>query len=92
MDALESSVDPLVLTLRFGAALGLGVLLGLERERIEAPRRASPACARFGLLALSGGVAAFIDESLGRPWLALAVFAADGGARGRVVRGHGGAR
>ena len=76
MDALESSVDPLVLTLRFGAALGLGVLLGLERERTK--RQTSFAGVRtLGLLALSGGVAAFIDESLGRPWLALAVFAAE---------------
>ena len=69
------ALDPLVTALRFGAALGLGVLLGLERERTKT--LASFAGVRtFGLFALTGGVAAFVDATLGRSWLALAVFVA----------------
>lgn len=52
------------------------MLLGLERERAK---RAEPSFAgvrTFGLLALAGGVAAFLDVVLGRPWFALAIFAA----------------
>jgi len=78
MDALGSAVDPLVLTLRFGAALGLGVLLGLERERTK--RETTFGGVRtLGLLALSGAIAAFVDESLARPFLALAIFVAAAG-------------
>jgi len=70
--------DSLEMTLRFAAALGLGVLLGLERER--AKTGASFAGVRtFGLLALSGGVAAFLDSVLGQPWLAVALFVAIAG-------------
>src|SRR5678816_3927811 len=70
--------DPVDMTLRFAAALGLGVLLGLERER--AKTEASFAGVRtFGLLALSGGVAAFLEASLGQPWLAVALFVAIAG-------------
>jgi uncharacterized membrane protein (DUF4010 family) len=67
--------DPLEMALRLAAALGLGVLLGLERER--AKTAGSFAGVRtFGLLALSGGVAAYLESVLGQPWLALGVFAA----------------
>ena len=67
--------SPLTLALRFGAALGLGVLLGLERERTKT--EISFAGVRtFGLFALAGAVAAFIDTRLEHPWLALAVFGA----------------
>lgn len=75
MDALVSGVDPLGVALRFGAALALGVLLGLERER-KKTERGFAGVRTFGLLALGGGVAAFLDISLDRPWLALGVFAA----------------
>ena len=75
MDALESGVDPLGVTLRFGAALALGVLLGLERER-KKTEHGFAGVRTFGLLALGGGVAAFLDASLDRPWLALGAFAA----------------
>jgi len=69
------ALDPLAIALRFGAALALGVLLGLERERTKT--QASFAGVRtFGLLALAGGVAAFLDAPMGRPWLGLAVFGA----------------
>jgi len=59
------ALDPLAMALRFGAALALGVLLGLVRT--------------FALIALAGGVAAFLDTALDRPWLALGVFAAISG-------------
>ncbi|MEX2208503.1 MAG: DUF4010 domain-containing protein [Myxococcota bacterium] len=75
MEVLETGVDPLVVTLRFGAALALGVLLGLERERKKAEHDFA-GVRTFGLLALAGGVAAFLDVSLERPWLALGLFAA----------------
>jgi uncharacterized membrane protein (DUF4010 family) len=69
-----ASSEPLTLAIRFTAALGLGVLLGLERER--AKTEASFAGVRtFGLVALAGGVAAFLDHALGEPLLALGVFA-----------------
>jgi uncharacterized membrane protein (DUF4010 family) len=68
-------VDPLVLALRFGAALGLGVLLGLERER-KKTHLGFAGVRTFALFSLTGGVAAFVDATLQRPGLALAVFAA----------------
>jgi uncharacterized membrane protein (DUF4010 family) len=79
MDVLGSQTpDPLVTALRFASALGLGVLLGLERER--AKTEASFAGVRtFGLLALAGGIAAFSHSALVLPWLALAIFAAVSG-------------
>jgi uncharacterized membrane protein (DUF4010 family) len=69
------TLDPLVTALRFAAALGLGVLLGLERERTKTPDTFA-GVRTFGLFSLAGAVAAFVDASLGRPWLALAVFGA----------------
>jgi uncharacterized membrane protein (DUF4010 family) len=72
------ALDPLAMALRFGAALGLGVLLGLERERSKT--EASFAGVRtFALVALTGGIAAFLDSPLDLPWLALGVFAAVSG-------------
>jgi uncharacterized membrane protein (DUF4010 family) len=79
MNALDiSSSDPLALAVRFAAALGLGVLLGLERERVKT-EGGFAGVRTFGLLALSGGVAAYLGPELAEPWLALAVFAAVAG-------------
>lgn len=76
MDAPETTtLDPLIEALRFAAALGLGVLLGLERERSKTETTFA-GVRTFGLLALAGGIAAFLDGALDRPGLALAVFAA----------------
>jgi uncharacterized membrane protein (DUF4010 family) len=78
MESPAQAIDPLVLALRFAAALGLGVLLGLERERKK--KEISFAGVRtFGLFALTGAVAAFLDVSLARPDLALALFVASAG-------------
>src|SRR5262245_40718119 len=71
-------IDPLQLTLRFAAALALGVLIGLERERAKT----EPTFAgvrTLGMFALAGGIAAFVDAGLGRAWLALALFGAVAG-------------
>lgn len=78
MEAAEIAVDPLVMALRFGAALGLGVLLGLERERSKT-EKSFAGVRTFGLIALAGGVAAFLDAVLARPWLAVGVLAAVSG-------------
>jgi uncharacterized membrane protein (DUF4010 family) len=67
--------DPLILVLRFGAALGLGVLIGLERERTQ-PETRFAGVRTFGLISLSGAMAAYVDVELGRPSLALVLFAA----------------
>jgi uncharacterized membrane protein (DUF4010 family) len=75
LDAATASVDPLDLALRFAAALGLGVLLGLERERVKTPTGFA-GVRTIGLIALTGGVAAFFDRVLDRPSLAFAVFVA----------------
>ncbi len=66
--------DPLSLALRFGAALGLGVLIGLERERTQ-PEGRFAGVRTFGLIALAGAMAAYLDGALARPLLALALFA-----------------
>lgn len=68
-------LDPLVLALRFAAALGLGVLLGLERERAKT-EGGFAGVRTFGLLGLAGGIAAFVQGQMALPWIALALFVA----------------
>jgi len=69
------SADPLVLALRFAAALGLGVLIGLERERTQ-PETRFAGVRTFGLISLAGAMGAYVDGALARPALALALFGA----------------
>jgi uncharacterized membrane protein (DUF4010 family) len=71
-----SEADTLHLALRFAAALGLGVLLGLERERTKPATGGVAGVRTFGLISLAGGVAAYIGYPLDEPWLALGVFGA----------------
>ncbi len=79
MNPLEiATPDPLAIALRFAAALGLGVLIGLERERSK-KETGFAGVRTFGLLALSGGVAAYIGLVMGQAWFALAIFAAVAG-------------
>lgn len=54
------------------------MLLGLERERAKT-ETGFAGVRTFGLLALTGGVAAFVESPLAQPWLALAVFGAVAG-------------
>src|SRR5262249_43951971 len=70
--------DPLALALRFAAALGLGVLLGLEREHSQ-PETGFAGVRTFGLIALAGALAAYVDTELGRAELGLVLFAAVAG-------------
>jgi uncharacterized membrane protein (DUF4010 family) len=64
------------LALRFAAALGLGLLLGLERERVKSPETAFAGVRTFALIALSGATAAYIETMLQQPWLVLVAFGA----------------
>jgi uncharacterized membrane protein (DUF4010 family) len=69
------STDPLVVALRFAAALGLGVLVGLERERTQ-PETRFAGVRTFGLISLAGAMAAYLDAVLARPSLGLLLFGA----------------
>jgi uncharacterized membrane protein (DUF4010 family) len=68
--------DPLALALRFAAALGLGVLIGLERERSHEPESGFAGVRTFGLISLAGAMAAYVDRALERPALGLVLFGA----------------
>jgi uncharacterized membrane protein (DUF4010 family) len=62
--------------LHFGAALGVGILLGLERERNNRdPDTRFAGVRTFAIISLLGGVAAYMEQSLGLAWVPLAVFA-----------------
>ena len=64
------------LALRFGAALGLGLLLGLERERQGDAELLFGGVRTFALIALLGAVGAFLERELNQGWLVLAAFVA----------------
>lgn len=66
------------LALRFGAALGLGLLLGLERERKRDAELLFGGVRTFALIALLGAVGAFLERDLNEGWLVLAAFVAVG--------------
>ncbi len=68
--------DPFEVAIRFASALGLGVLLGLERERTKGAEGGFAGVRSFGLISLAGGLAAHLEQALLQPWLALAVFVA----------------
>lgn len=65
------------LALRFAVALGLGVLIGLERERAKG-EEGGAGVRTFALIALAGALAGYLEQTLGLAWLALAVFVAVG--------------
>jgi uncharacterized membrane protein (DUF4010 family) len=69
-------VFDLDLALRFGAALGLGLLLGLERERKRDAELLFGGIRTFALIALLGAVGAFMERELNQGWLILAAFVA----------------
>ena len=68
-------MDDLTLAIRFGVAIGLGVLLGLERQRSMGDERGA-GVRTFALIALAGATAGFLDQNLGLHGFALALFAA----------------
>jgi len=61
---------------RFGAALAIGILVGLQREYAHGdPTREMLAGVRtFTLMALLGCTAAFATEALASPWVFVAIF------------------
>src|SRR5262245_34435325 len=73
------SVPFVELAWRFGVALGLGLLLGLERERSKGDNAQSFAGARtFALIALVGATAFDLQHRLGVAWALPLAFAAVG--------------
>ena len=64
------------LALRFGAALGLGLLLGLERERKRDAELMFGGVRTFALIALLGALGAFMERELNQGWLVVAAFIA----------------
>ncbi len=65
------------LALRFAVALGLGMLIGLERERAKG-EEGGAGVRTFALIALAGAIAGYLQDKLGLEWLALAIFVAVG--------------
>jgi uncharacterized membrane protein (DUF4010 family) len=64
------------LTLRFAAALGLGILLGLEREHTHPRDTAFGGVRTFALLTLLGATAAYLQTALGIEWVLVATLIA----------------
>lgn len=60
---------------RFAAALGLGILLGLERERNPSSETRFAGVRTFALISLLGGVAAYMQKSMALDWVPMVVFA-----------------
>ncbi|TRZ70139.1 MAG: MgtC/SapB family protein [Rhodocyclaceae bacterium] len=61
------------LALRFAGARGLGMLIGLERERSKS-EEGGAGVRTFALIALTGAIAGYLGETLGLDWLALSIF------------------
>src|SRR5262245_32412181 len=68
-------MDIVELATHFGAAIGLGVLIGLERQRSMGDEQGA-GVRTFALIALAGAVAGYLDVVLGLSGLALALFVA----------------
>ena len=68
-------MDPTNLALRFAVAIGLGILLGLERERTKVGQGGA-GVRTFALISLSGAIAGFLGEQLNLVWMALGLFVA----------------
>nr|WP_315491888.1 MgtC/SapB family protein [uncultured Rhodoferax sp.] len=68
-------MDPTNLALRFAVAIGLGILLGLERERTKGGDGGA-GVRTFALIALSGAIAGFLGSQLDLVWMAMGLFAA----------------
>ena len=64
------------LALRFAAAIGLGLLLGIERERKRDAELFFGGVRTFALIALLGAVGAFMERELNQGWLIIAAFVA----------------
>ena len=70
-------MTPLELATSFGTALGLGLLLGFERERTQTPNEERFAGARtFALVSLLGATSTHLQLNLQLPWVMPAAFLA----------------
>jgi uncharacterized membrane protein (DUF4010 family) len=70
-------VTPLELAGHFGTALGLGLLLGFERQRKQLPNEEQFAGVRtFALISLLGATATHLQINLQLPWMLPVAFAA----------------
>lgn len=63
------------LALRFAVAIGLGMLLGLERERTKT-EEGGLGVRTFALIALAGAISGYLDNTLGMSGFALGLFIA----------------
>ncbi len=54
---------------QFGAALGLGMLIGLERERTRGEQRTFAGVRTFSLVALLGATSVYAGDQSGLPWI-----------------------
>jgi len=63
------------LALRFAVAIGLGMLLGLERERTKT-EEGGLGVRTFALIALAGAISGYLDDALGMSGFALGLFIA----------------
>ena len=54
---------------QFGAALGLGMLIGMERERTQGAEQTFAGVRTFSLVALFGAIAVFAAEQSGFHWI-----------------------
>lgn len=64
------------LALRFAVALGLGLFVGLERERRKAADTGFAGVRTFGLIGVTGALSAYLQTQLGAPWMLPAAFLA----------------
>jgi uncharacterized membrane protein (DUF4010 family) len=61
---------------QFGAALGLGMLIGLERQRTRGDEQTFAGVRTFSLVSLFGAIAVYAGEQSGLPWMVALVFLA----------------
>ena len=61
---------------QFGSALGLGMLIGLERERTRGEERTFAGVRTFSLVALLGATSVYAGQQSGLPWIVGLVFLA----------------
>lgn len=66
----------LEIAFRFAAAVGRGVLLGLERERAQRLDRGFAGARTFAIIALLGATGAYVRLEVGGIWFPLGAFGA----------------
>lgn len=63
------------LLLRLAAALGLGILLGIDRERTKDPETGFAGIRTFALITLAGALSALVGDAFALPWMLPVAFA-----------------